>query len=313
MQTSHPIDSLPLKAIAAEEQPRLGLGIALMLVCVGFFAAMSVTVKFLAADYSTWQIVLFRNMVPLPIIFLIVVSMGGLAALRTRQPGKHLLRNGMSLVSHLLLFHGLGFLALADASAIQFMSPLMVTALSALILKEKVGPRRWFAVFAGFCVVVLMVAPSGNVQWASLMVLASTVLYGLMVITTRVLSRTDSAGVIFFYLSFIGTLASAAAMPFVWVTPPLEDLGLLFLVGVFGGLAQFTLVSAVRLVAPSILAPFEYTLIIWAVGFDVVLWHVNPAAATLIGATIIAMAGLYIAQRESQFATRLWAAMCARF
>lgn len=286
--------------------PRLGLGIVLMLLCVGFFSSMSATVKLLTEDYSTWQIVLFRNLVPLPIVFLVVVGRGGLGVLATSRPGLHLVRNGFALLSNLLLFFGLGFVALADASAIQFTSPLFVTALSALVLGFRVGPRRWIAVFAGFCVIIFMVAPSGEVQWASLILLASTLLYGSMVIATRILSRTEPSGVIFFYLCLCGTLVSAVIMPWVWITPTGADLALLLLVGVFGGLSQWTLVNAVRLVSPAILAPFEYTLILWAVGFDILLWQVQPSAATLIGAGIIAVAGLYIAQRESGFATRLW-------
>jgi len=303
-------DPTPLNSVAV--RPRLGLGIALMLVCVGCFSALSATVKFLSADYSTWQIVLFRNVVPLPFVFLLVVARGGLEALQTRRPGMHLVRNGLAMLSNLLLFFGLGFVTLSDASAIQFTSPLMVTALSAILLGETVGPRRWVAVLLGFCVVILIVAPSGNVQWASLIVLVSTLCYGLMVISTRILARTESAGTIFFYLCFIGTLVPAAAMPFVWIDPTMTDFGLLLLVGVFGGLSQLFLVNAVRLVSPAILAPFEYTLILWAVGFDVVLWHVQPAAGTLVGAAILAVAGLYIAQRESQFATRLWAQLRTR-
>jgi len=283
-----------------------------MLLCVGFFSSMSATVKLLAGDYSTWQIILFRNLIPLPIVFLVVVGRGGLDRLSTTRPGLHFVRNAFALLSNLLLFFGLGYVALADASAIQFTSPLFVTALSALVLGDRVGPRRWIAVFGGFCVILFMVAPSGEVQWASLILLASTLLYGSMVIATRILSRTDSSGVIFFYLCLAGTLVSAAVMPWVWITPGAADLLLLVLVGVFGGLSQWTLVNAVRMVSPAILAPFEYSLILWAVGFDILLWQMQPSATTLIGAAIIAVAGLYIAQRESGFATRLLSSLRQR-
>jgi len=290
----------------ALQRPRRGWGIALMLASIGCFSAMTATVKFLSVDYSVFQIILFRSVVALPVVVFLVMRAGGLAALRTDRPVLHFLRNLLALLSNFCLFFGIGFLSLADASAIQFTSPLTVTALSAAILKETVGPRRWLAVAAGFCVVVVMIAPSGDVQWASLVVLLAVIFYGLMVICTRLLARTESSLSIFFYLSLFGTVAGLAAMPFVWIPPSAGDLAGLLLVGVFGGVAQVCLVSALRRVSPAILAPFEYTLIIWAVAFDLLLWQVQPSAGTLIGAGIIAAAGLYVAQRESGFATWLW-------
>ncbi len=290
----------------------IGRGIFLMLLAVAWFSCMTATVKHLTADYSVFQIIFFRSLVPLPFVLLLLVGRGGFRALQSHRPGLQILRNMIAVISNTCLFLALGYLALSDATAIQFTSPLIITALSALILGDRVGPRRWLAVITGFAVVLMMLSPSGQFHWASLVLLFATFCYGSMVIATRILLRSDSVGVTFFYLTMIGALASAVLMPWVWVTPTLNDLLLLIMVGAFGGLAQLCLVSAVQAAPPAILAPFEYTLMLWAIGFDLLLWQIAPAGTTLLGAAAIAGAGLYVAQRESQFMMVLWQAISRR-
>jgi drug/metabolite transporter (DMT)-like permease len=296
-----------LGVVAAGQERALtyGRGILFMLIAVGWFSAMTATVKHLTADYSVFQIVFFRSLIPLPFVFGLLVARGGLGALRSRRPGLQIVRNLFTFASNSLLFLALGHLALSEATAIQFSSPLIITALSALFLREAVGPRRWLAVIFGFLVVLYIVAPRGDFHWASLVLLLATFCYGVMVILTRILSRSDSVAVIFFYLTFIGTLVSGAILPWVWITPTLNDLLLLILVGLLGALAQLCMVSAVSKAPPPVIAPFEYTLMLWAIGFDLLLWDVLPSGRALLGGAAIAAAGLYIAQRESGFATRL--------
>jgi drug/metabolite transporter (DMT)-like permease len=296
-----------LGVVAAGQERALtyGRGILFMLIAVGWFSAMTATVKHLTADYSVFQIVFFRSLIPLPFVFGLLVARGGLGALRSRRPGLQIVRNLFTFASNSLLFLALGHLALSEATAIQFSSPLIITALSALFLREAVGPRRWLAVIFGFLVVLYIVAPRGDFHWASLVLLLATFCYGVMVILTRILSRSDSVAVIFFYLTFIGTLVSGAILPWVWITPTLNDLLLLILVGLLGALAQLCMVSAVSKAPPPVIAPFEYTLMLWAIGFDLLLWDILPSGRALLGGAAIAAAGLYIAQRESGFATRL--------
>ncbi len=290
----------------------LGRGILLILVAIGCFSSMTASVKYLSADYSVFQIIFFRNIVPLPIVLAVLLHKGGITALRSHRPGLQLFRNLLGVTSNLCLFLALGYLALSDATAIQFTNPLMVTALSAMVLGDRVGPRRWIAVILGFAAVLLMVSPTGNFEWASLVLLFATFCYALMVIVTRILSRKDPVLVILFYLSLIGAISGAIALPFVWITPTLQDLWILLLVGVFGPAAQLFMVMAIKWAPPMVLAPFDYTLMLWAVGFDIVLWQIYPANQTLIGAAIIAAAGLYVAQRETRFFDRLLQTLRAR-
>ena len=232
-----------------------------------------------------------------------------MAALRTARPGLHLLRNTASVAGHLCIFFALGVMALADVSAIQFTSSLMVTALAALVLRDAVGWRRWLAVFAGFAGVLIMVPPTGAVEPAALAILFGTFCYAVMVIATRILGRSDTVGAITFYQAAAGVLVGAIALPWVWLTPSWTDLLLLILVGLLGGGAQLGLVGALKAAPPPVLAPLDYTIMLWAVAYDVVLWDAVPSVRTLAGAAVIAAAGLYIAQRESAFAQTLWSAI----
>lgn len=279
-------------------------GIAILLVAVGFYVGMTTSVKYLTADYSVFQIVFFRSVISLPVVFVVLLTRDGIAGLATRRPGLQFVRNASWVVGNICLFLALSELALAEASAIQFTSPLMVTAMSALALKAHVGIRRWAAVVAGFVGVLVMVPPTGEVKIASLVVLLATCCYASTVVMTRVLSASDSVGVIFFYLTLTGTLTGALALPWVWVTPDTKDLVVFLLVGLCGAIAQLGLIMALRLTPPHVLAPFDYTVMLWALGFDLVLWSTVPTTQTLVGAIIVAGAGLYVARREATLTKR---------
>ncbi len=287
------------RAGKTQAAPRFGRGIAILMVSIGLYSAMIATIKHVSLDYSVFQILFFRNLFALPMILPSVLAGGGLASLATRRAPLHLLRGGISVTGHLGLYWAIGFLALADVTAIQFTGPLMVTALSALVLHEVVGPRRWLAVIVGFAGVLIMVPPTGEISAAALVVLAATLSYALMVILTRVLTATETVGAIAFYQAAVGLTVGLAGLAWAWTTPSSGDFLLLALVGVWAGLAQLTLVGAVKHAPPPVLAPFDYLILVWAIGFDFVFWQALPSAQTLIGAAVIAGAGLYIAQRES--------------
>ena len=298
---------------APQAAPRYGRGIAILMVSIGLYAAMIATVKHVSADYSMFQILFFRNLFALPMILPIVFAGGGLRTLGTKRAGLHLTRAGVSVTGHLSLYWAIGFLALADVTAIQFTGPLMVTALSALVLRDTVGIRRWLAVAVGFAGVMIMVPPTGEVSPAALVILFATLCYAVMVILTRVLTRTEAIGTIAFYQAIVGLAVALGVLPWAWSTPSLSDFLLLALVGVLAGLAQLTLVGALKHAPPAVLAPFDYLILVWAIGFDLVFWQVVPSWQTLAGAAVIAGAGLYIAQRESGVAGIMWRNAAARW
>jgi len=290
----------------ARAAPRYGRGIAILMASIGLYAAMITTIKHVTVDYSMFQILFFRNLFALPMILPIVLAGGGLATLGTRRLPLHLFRGGVSVTGHLCLYWAIGFLALADVTAIQFTGPLMVTALSALVLHEAVGLRRWLAVVAGFAGVLIMVPPTGEVSPAALVILFTALCYAVMVILTRILTATEAIGTIAFYQAAVGLTVGLAGLAWAWTTPSWGDFLLLALVGVLAGLAQLTLVSALKHAPPPVLAPFDYLIMLWAIGFDLIFWQAFPSSQTLIGAAVIASAGIYIAQRESGFVQTVW-------
>lgn len=277
-------------------------GMLCMLGAVSILSIMDAIVKWLAKDYPTMQIVFFRNAFAfLPTILYLMASGLTLRDLRTRRIGGHFIRAALGVGAMITFFYALGHMPLADVIAIAFAAPIFMTALSIPLLGEKVGLHRWTAVVAGFAGVLVMVRPGASgFDWVALIALASVILYALAMIQIRVLSRTESSASIVFYLALFGTLFSAAFLPSQWVTPDPSGWTLLILVGLLGGSGQILLTQAFRLAPVALVAPFDYSAMIWAVGLGWLLWGDVPGLTTLVGATLVAAAGLYIMQREAR-------------
>ena len=189
---------------------------------------------------------------------------------------------------------------LTEATALQFTSPLFMTALSALLLSEKVGRHRWAAVFVGFIGVLIMARPlpgQMNVPGVTLGVLSALGAAGAMV-AIRQISDTERGPTIVFYFTFGGALLGLVGSAFHWVTPDPQTLGLLILAGLIGGVGQLFLTEALRQAPIGVIAPFDYTQLIWATGLGLVIWGELPHPLTLVGAVIVAASGVYILHRE---------------
>ncbi len=300
----------------------VGAGIALMLVSVALFVVMDGLVKHLTASYPVAQVIFFRNLLAFVPIIPMIARDGGIKSLKTAHPIGHMLRAAIGLGSMTLMFFAYKLLPLTDAITIAFAAPLMMTALSVPLLKESVGWRRWAAVAVGFVGVVVAVGPgSGTFQPAVLLPLAGAFGYAMVMIIIRRLSESETSASIVFYFKLFGAVVSGVLMPFQWVTPNVADLGLLILVGLTGGVAQLAMTYGLKYSPVSILAPFEYTALVWGLMLDVLVWSLWPSTQTLIGAAIISAAGLYIVHRETlrgsrgrfriRFA-RLWVAAAER-
>lgn len=286
-------------------QNRIGLGIALMVVSLCLFVSMDALIKHLSlGGYTTFQILFFRNAFAFIPIGLLVMQQGGISSLATKRPFGHLVRALIGLTAMGGFFYSLQELALSDLVAISFAAPLFMTALSVPLLKEKVGVRRWAAVIIGFMGVMVMVKPSANIEFASLIALGATVFYALAMIAVRNLSKSETSASIVFYFTVIGTVVSGILMATHWETPDMNGLLLLIAVGLVGGTAQIVMTSAIKAAPIAILAPFEYTALLWAAGFDIFIWNVFPAPNTLWGAMIVAATGLYIVHRETSLNVR---------
>jgi len=254
-----------------------------------------------------------RNPPPLLIWMRFLVHMAMAAAImlavprfrpfmRSKAPVRQLVRSALLLCTTTTFFFGLMYLKLADLVIITQAAPLMVVALSVLLLGEKVGPRRWLGVLVGFVGVVIILKPGFGFDWASMFGIASAVIYAIYQIMTRSLSGADHTMTTFFYTASVGAVVMAAVAPFFWQTPSLADALLILLPGLIGGSGHLLLIMAFARSEASLLAPYFYTAIVWAVILGWAIFGEVPDIFTFIGAGLIAAAGLYIWHRERRIA-----------
>jgi drug/metabolite transporter (DMT)-like permease len=280
-------------------EERLVLGIAAVIAGMAFMTIMDAFAKWLGAGYPIGQVVFFRTLFSLIPVAVIIWQSGGPATLRTRRPGLHLLRALSALTAMFCFFFALRFMALADAVAVAFVAPLLVTGLSMPLLGERVGPRRWAAVFVGFLGAMIVVRPGGETfQWAALLPAVAALGYAFVVLVGRRLSRHESIASILFYSTTINTVLAGLTLPFAWKTPPLGDFALFLAMGLIGGFGMYFLTLAYRHAAAAVLAPFEYTALLWGVLIGWLLWSELPDLWVWVGAAVVVASGLYILYRE---------------
>jgi len=291
--------------VTARAPDNLLLGIGAMLLGMVLVTVMDATAKWLGEGYPISQVVFFRNLFALPPILLAAwLGGGGWRGLATRQWRLHLLRGCAVLLAIYTFFWGLRFLPLAEAVALAFLAPLFVASLSVPLLGETVGPRRWAAVGVGFLGMLVMLRPGAEVfRWEALLPAAAAFGYALAMILTRRLSRQDSNAAIVFWGTLLGCLVSALFLPFAWRTPPLADLGLLAMMGVVGSLSMYVLTVAYRAAPAAVVAPFEYSALLWGVLLGWLIWRELPDAWVWAGTAVIVAAGLYILHREQRAAS----------
>lgn len=284
---------------------RIGAGIGFDLVAVLCFSLVDVMAKWLGQDYPALQIVFFRYFFGLLPVAVFVWHSGGLASLRTRRLPLHVLRASLLFVALTLFFEALQRLPLADAIAVAFTAPLFVTALAGPILGEAVDARRWGAVAFGFLGALIMVQPgSAAFRPEALLVLGSAFAFSLLVTLTRRMTRTETNVALVTYSTLFAGAWSLPFLPFVWQPPAGEDLKLFALIGLIGGVAAFFVIQAYRHAPVSVLAPFDYTALIWGAIFGWLIWREQPVLEIWIGAAIVAGAGIYITRREAGAARR---------
>jgi drug/metabolite transporter (DMT)-like permease len=193
-------------------------------------------------------------------------------------------------------------LSLADAYSIFLSAPLLVTALSVPILREHVGWHRWLAIAIGLCGVVVMLRPSTSslMTVGALAAFVSAVAYAISVVSVRVLSKTDSNTSVVFWSMLIMTLVSTLLGLKDWQPIRAEHYGVIIATGALGALAVHLLTLAYRSAPASMIAPFEYTALLWGVGIDWLVWDTLPGSRVYVGGGIVVLSGLYLIWRESR-------------
>ncbi|MFO0995252.1 MAG: DMT family transporter [Alphaproteobacteria bacterium] len=281
------------------EKSRALRGIMYLLLALLIFGCMDAIVKQLRTEYPALFIMWVRYIFQQVAVIILLVRLGSFGLLRTTRPVLQTVRALINVGSSFFFLTGLAYLPLADAGALGMVSPMFVTALSVPFLGEKVGVRRWSAVIVGFIGALIIIRPGmGVVHPGALFILASALCYASYQITTRILSTTDAPATTLFYTTFVGLLASSAAVPFAWVDAPREIWALLAFQGTMAAVGHFFLISALSLSPASMLAPFNYTSLVILTVLGYIFFHQFPDHFTALGALIIVGSGLYIIYRE---------------
>lgn len=273
---------------------------ALMLVAVALFALMDAGLKGLSAHYPPLQVAALRGLSSLPLVMAWIAWSGALRGLLHVRWPLHLLRAVLGIVMMAAFVYGLRALPLSTAYAITFVAPLLVTALAVPLLGEYVGPRRWAAIGMGLVGVLVILRPTGQGMLTThgLAVLVGAVCYALGAITVRMLARTDSTqAMVFWMLALMALGAGILAWP-QWQPIRVDHWWIIAVVGLSGSLAQVALTEAFRHGEASLIAPLEYSALLWGTLLDIALWGVLPDGVTWLGAGIIVASGLYLLRRE---------------
>lgn len=289
------------------------------------FSMNDVAMKFLSGGYALHEIVFFRSLMGLSISVLIMAPLlGGFHLLKTRKPGMHVLRASCVIFANMSFFLGLAAMPLAEAVAIFFISPFLISIFSVLFLGETVGPRRWAAIAAGMIGVLIVLQPGTEAfQLASLFPVAAAFGYAGLHIFTRAMRETENAVSMVFYIQVV-FLAFCAVFGLIfgdgrfgtsgdpsldflfraWVWPETSDLALFLVIGAFASVGGYFISQAYRLGEAAMVAPFEYLALPLSILWGVLIFAEWPDRAAWIGILLIAAAGLYTVWRENRQSLR---------
>jgi drug/metabolite transporter (DMT)-like permease len=273
------------------------------------FAVMAALVRYLGAGYPVGQVVFYRSAFAIvPVVVIYAWRRELEAAIRIGRPFGHAGRGLTAIGGMFCNFSALARLPIVDATAISFAAPLITVAMAALLLKERVRIYRWSAVVVGFLGVLVMLLPhldlggstaaSAGAAAGAAFGLSGAFFSALSILPTRHLTKSETTSSIVLYFSLICTLAGLVTLPFGWNTPTWPELAALIGIGICGGLAHIVLTESYRFAPASLVAPFDYTSMLWALVLGYLAFGEFPTALGFLGAAIIVAAGLFVIWRE---------------
>jgi drug/metabolite transporter (DMT)-like permease len=284
-------------SIAADERAARVAGIGLMVLSVFMFSFGDALGKYIVATYPVGQLLLLRGAAAL-IVLSPSIWRGRREFWRLQRPWLQLLRVMLSTLEVAAFFRATVYLPLADVITYYLAGPIFVTALSAIVLREPVGWRRWSAILIGFCGVLIALRPSAQtISWPALIALAGSLTFAVLMLITRSLRATPD--IVLASVQFMGTFAFGAALaPFGWITPTPVSIVFFAVAGCISVCALLCGNRSLKLAPASVVVPYQYSMIIWAVMFGYAVFGDVPSLATIVGAAIIIGAGFYIFLRE---------------
>lgn len=282
------------------------LGLAYMAGGMFLFAAVDTQAKFLTATLHPIQIVWSRQLGLLIGVF-ILLAIRGVSVLRTRHPGLQIARGALAACSATLFVVAVSFVPLADAMAVAFVAPFIVTVFGALLLREPVGIHRWIAVTIGFLGTLIVIRPGFSAfHPALLLVLVAATFFAMRQILSRILGSTDRTSTTVAYTALVGSFILTLPLPFVWRWPTTTlEFTLLISMAAMAALAEFLVIKSLEVAHAVVVAPVQYTLIIWGTIYGFLVFSQLPDIWTWTGASIIVATGFYTLHRERLASRRL--------
>ena len=276
-----------------------GIGFVIfMTIC---FSSLDASAKYLSNELPLWVLLWGRYVFNFLFVALFFIRGAPADILRTSKIKLQILRSILLVASTLTFWLALMFLPLVDCVVVLFVSPILVTMLAAPLLGESVGRHRWIAVIIGFVGVMVVMRPGFTIfDWMSILPLITALFYAGVQISTRILGRTDGALTTLLYSSAGGAIISTIGVLFFWVTPSLGQWFVLGWLGFLGALGHYLMIKAYEIAPASLLAPFDYTTLIWATILGFIAFGDLPDTWTVLGALIIMSSGLYLIRRESR-------------
>ncbi len=279
-------------------------GVFLALAAFGLFALHDVVVKLLGSAYSPVQIIFFSVLLAFPLVTLMLMRDPTSGHLRPVHPWWLALRMLAGVVTGISVFYAFSMLRLAQTYSVLFATPLLITVFSIPVLGERVGIHRWLAVVFGLIGVIVVLRPgTAPLGPGHLAALTAATFSALASIIIRKIGREERAVVLLLYPMVANFAVMAFALPFVYRPMPLGDFGLVGLIAVFGFAAGLLLIGAYTSAEAAIVAPMQYSQIVWAALFGYWMFGETIDPATMAGAAIVIASGLYIVFRESRGAT----------
>lgn len=273
-------------------------GIALMFGGMTLFAATDAIAKLLTGTLSPLQIVWSRQS-GLLLGVLIFIAFKGLSVLKSSHPHLQISRGVLAGISATLFIVGVSYVPLADAVAITFVAPFMVTLMAALLLKEPVGIRRWTAVVIGFLGTLIVIRPGlGVLHPAAFLLMLAAGAFACRQIMSRVLAGGDKTSTTVAYTAIVSWCLLSIPLPFIWQTPSGQEIALLVVMAVCAGFAETLVIMALDAAQAVVVAPVQYVLLLWGTLYGFLLFDQLPDMWTLVGALVLVATGVYTLNRE---------------
>jgi drug/metabolite transporter (DMT)-like permease len=287
-------------------QDRPLVGIAWIVTAGCTLSIMDGLIKWSVGVFPVAQVVFVRSAFVLLLLGVLLARNGAFRMVRTKRPFGHLLRVTLTIASILTFFESVRLLPLATVIAIGFGAPLLMTALSVPVLRERVGAHRWTAILIGFAGVLIITQPGPDgLEWPALLALTSSLLFATHLVTARWLARTETDASLMFWQNLGVLIVSGLITPFVWSPVAASNLAVIATMGALLLIGQYCTVRAFRTAPVGAVAPFQYVELIWAAVIGYIFWSEVPPSNVWFGASIVVASGLYVIWRERVRAAQL--------